>query len=85
MKQSWENVWYIDEKNFNMDGPDCLTYYFHNLRKEKRIASHRQQGEAVVIFLPDFVAVVKTPICFMKGNQDSKYYQKLLIDNFLRL
>ena len=27
----------------------------------------------------------KTPICFMKGKQDSKCYQKLLSDNLLPL
>ena len=27
----------------------------------------------------------KTPICFIKGKQDSKYYEKLLNDNLLPL
>ena len=47
-------MWYTDENKFNLDGPDCLTYYFPGLRKEKRIASRRQQGGGGVMVWAGF-------------------------------
>ena len=61
------------------------TYYFHDMRKEKRIASRRQQGGCGVMVWAGFCSRGKTPICFMKGKQDSKCYQNLLSDNLLPL
>ena len=85
MAQTWQNVWFTDEKKFNLDGPDCQKYYFHDLRKEPHVASHRQQGGGGVMVWAGFSARGKTSICFMAGKQDSKCYQKVLQEQLLPL
>ncbi|KAJ8557035.1 hypothetical protein ON010_g8930 [Phytophthora cinnamomi] len=40
----WGNCVFSDEKKFNLDGPDCMQYYWHDLRRELEIYSTRQSG-----------------------------------------
>ena len=50
MIKKWRNVIFTDEKRFNLDGPDGLNYYYHDLRKEQKILSRRQIGGGGMIW-----------------------------------
>ncbi len=40
---------FSDEKKFNLDGPDRLTHYWHDLRKVETIRSRRVHGGGSVM------------------------------------
>ncbi|CDF38566.1 unnamed protein product [Chondrus crispus] len=42
--QKWGQVIFSNEKKFNLDGPDGLSYYWHDLPKEGKVLSRRQMG-----------------------------------------
>ena len=42
--KKWRRVVFIDEKKFNLDGPDGLHYYYRDLRKEQQLPSRRSMG-----------------------------------------
>lgn len=48
---NWGCVVFSDEKRFNLDGPDGFHYYWHDLRKEEKCLSRRQNcGGSVMIW-----------------------------------
>ena len=77
-REEWENVLWSDEKKFNLDGPDGLAHYWHDLRKEKLIFSKRQQGGGSVMIWSGFGWLGKAPIHVCKGSMTSKTYIQLL-------
>lgn len=45
----WKRVIFSDEKKVNLDGPDGLNYYWHDLRNEKEIKMSRNFGGGAVM------------------------------------
>lgn len=54
----WQRVIFTDEKKFNLDGPDGLACYWHDLRKEEQVFSTRQQGGGSVMIWGEFHGAV---------------------------
>jgi len=49
-----DTVIFSDEKKFNLDEPNGLQYYWHDLRKEKETYFSRQSGGGSVMIWRDF-------------------------------
>lgn len=70
----WNTVIFSDEKRWNLDGPDGLRGYWHDIRKEKRSFFSRQNGGGSVMVWAGIWASGKTEIAFLDGRQDSYCY-----------
>ena len=75
-------VW-SDEKKFNLDGPDSLRYYWHDLRDEKTIFSKRHSGGGSVMVWGGLTFFGVTPLAFVDKKLDSDSYQDLLSEFLL--
>ncbi|KAG3246391.1 hypothetical protein PI124_g8888 [Phytophthora idaei] len=49
LRTDWGRVIFSDDKKFNLDGPDGLQYYWHDLRCEKETYFSRQNGRGSVM------------------------------------
>ncbi|CDF38310.1 unnamed protein product [Chondrus crispus] len=76
----WNKVIFSNEKNFNLDGPDGH-YYYHDLRKEKKILSRRHQGGGSLMIWFCFSYYGRNNLVIMYGKQDSAKYCTLLNDD----
>jgi len=74
----WMNVIYSDKKQFNLDGPDRLHYYWHNLQKEEKIYSTCQKGGASVMVWGAFCAHNKNALRFIEKTMNSLLYLQVL-------
>lgn len=74
----WAKTIFSDEKKFNLDGPDCLQYYWHDLRTEKQTYKTRQSGGGSVMIWAAFCLHGKSELVFIEGTQDSVKYCETL-------
>ena len=79
----WNNVIFSDEKKFNLDGPDGLCHYWHDLRKEKRYFSKRVQGGGSVMVWAAFSRTWKRDIVFISTRMNASTYSQLLSHHLL--
>ena len=79
----WTKVVFSDEKKLNLDGPDGLRYYWHDLRQEKEVMSKRGFGGGSVMVWGAFGYFGKTDIVPLRGAQNSLKYQDTLADHLL--
>ncbi|KAH9118431.1 hypothetical protein LEN26_012103, partial [Aphanomyces euteiches] len=63
----WNQIVFSDEKKFNLDGPDCLQYYWHDLRKEEQTFMSRQNGGGSVMIWAGFSSKGLTDVAFLEG------------------
>ena len=52
--QEWSKVIFSDEKKINLDGPDGMKYYWHDLRKEPRTFFSRNFGGGSLVIWGSF-------------------------------
>lgn len=74
----WKRIIWSDEKKFNLDGPDGLSYYWHDIRKEELYFSSRQRGGASVMVWAAFGFNGRTPIRFIDGRLNAQGYCQVL-------
>ena len=73
----WRNVIFSDEKKFNLDVPDRLMYYWHDLRKRKLNISRRAFGGGSVMIWGAIFANGNHNWQFSEGNQTAESYIRL--------
>ena len=78
LEDEWKQVLFSDEKKWNLDGPDCAAYYWHDLRKEERIFSKRQERGQSLLIWAGFGYPGQTIIPFPEGRMNATDYQDLL-------
>ncbi|KAF0758028.1 hypothetical protein AaE_004068 [Aphanomyces astaci] len=70
----WPGIIWSDEKRFNLDGPDGLQYYWHDLRKEPDTYFTRRNGGGGVMVWGAFSSSGLSELAFLTGNQNSVCY-----------
>ena len=79
----WPKVIFSDEKRFNLDGPDGLQYYWHDLRfAKKETYSTRSKGGGGLMVWGCFSAKGKSDLAFLEGKVNTEKYISTL-NNFL--
>lgn len=85
--QTWDRTWrtviFSDEKKFNLDGPDGLKYYWHDLRREGQVFSKRVGGGGSIMVWGAFAYAGKIHLVEVKGRMNAKKYQDMLEANLL--
>lgn len=76
--EKWKTVLFSDEKKFNLDGPDCVQYYWHDLRHEKEIKMSRNFGGGSVMVWGGFAFAGQLPIAWISSKMNSLNYIDLL-------
>ncbi|RWR98786.1 Transposable element Tc3 transposase-like protein, partial [Dinothrombium tinctorium] len=79
----WNSIIFSDEKKFNMDGPDGIHYYWHDLRSKPKTIMSRNFGGGSVMVWAGFSSSGKTSIAFLDGRQKASDYQRTLSDFIL--
>ena len=74
----WSKIVWSDEKKFNLDGPDGIRYYWHDLRKEPKIFSKRQFGGGSLMIWCAFVNDTLFDLHIMEGTYTAERYSNML-------
>lgn len=79
----WDQIIWSDEKKWNLDGPDGLSSYWHDLRAEQKIFSKRAFGGGSVMIWACFSSKGLSNIAFITGKQNALNYCETLANNLL--
>ena len=74
----WSKIIWSDEKKFNLDGPDGIRYYWHDLRTEPKCFSKRQLGGGSLMIWGAFVNDTIFDLYIMEGKYNSEKYCDML-------
>ncbi|CDF38189.1 unnamed protein product [Chondrus crispus] len=82
-KAFWRRVIFSDEKNVNLDGPDGLACYWHDLSREEQVFSTRHQGGASLMLWGAISCHGTSHLVCVEGNMDSTLYCEVLEEDLL--
>lgn len=77
-RQDWFKIIWSDEKKFNLDGPDGIRYYWHDLRNEQHYLSRRAFGGGSLMVWGAFVGKRLLDLVICKHTLDSNKYIDVL-------
>ena len=69
---------FLDEKKFNLDGPDRFAYYWHDIRREEKLFSRRQGGGGSVMVWGAFCFHGKSELAFVGSHMNLTKYCEVL-------
>lgn len=78
----WRFVIFSDEKKFNLQGPDGMCKYWHDLRREPKYFQKQTNTKSVMVYAAICFHGTLT-LAFFEGNVDSHYYCQVLEDALL--
>lgn len=70
---------FLNEKKFNLQGPDWFAYYWHDMRNVKKIFSTCQHGGGSVMVRGAFSGNGQSSLAIMNDLQDSQKYINVLV------
>lgn len=76
--ETWKKVLFSDEKKFNLDGPDCVQCYWHDLRKEEETRMSRNFGGGSLMVWGGFSFHGTLPIAWITTRMSAQDYVSLL-------
>jgi transposase len=79
----WRQVIFSDEKKFNLDGPDGIKYYWHDLRKEPKLLSKRVHGGTSVMVWAGYCFYGKSELVLRECKGKADVYQQVLQQHLL--
>jgi len=82
-KRDWGKLLFSDEKRFNLDGPDGLHSYWHDLRCEEKVLSRRQNGGGGIMVWGGISVHGRTNLVVLKGRQATGNYLKTMEEYLL--
>ena len=74
----WITIIFSDQEKFNLDGPDGIQCYWHDLRKEEQVFSKSPFGGGFAMIWGTFSANGKAESVVMKGRQNAQKYVEVL-------
>ncbi|OAF66005.1 hypothetical protein A3Q56_06276, partial [Intoshia linei] len=77
-REDRRNVIFIDEKKFNLDGPDLLQYYWHDIKKDDSLFLFREHGGGSIMGWGAFGYNGKLNLKVINGRLNSSEYIKML-------
>ena len=80
---NWNNIIFSDEKKINLDLPDGLTFYWHDLRKKPDVRMSRNFGGGNVMIWGAFSGYGKLDLCFISNKMNSDSYVDMLETNLV--
>ena len=79
----WRQVVFSDEKKFNLDGPDGLASYCHDVRGEEKVFSTRHQGRATLMLWGAISFYSTSHLVRINGNMESTLYCSVLEEDLI--